>query len=144
MKPVIDPALPPTMTVPPFWSMPVRAPTRPADAALDADLGPVDQAAPEVAEAAVERDPAAGEDADPERVLRAGVEDRHVGDPLLVDQPPQLGVDLARRERVRVERRAVAVDLGDARGCPVDLDEASRVVRDPRLAYRCHTITSPS
>ena len=34
--------------------------------------------------------------------------------------------------------------LGDAGRRPVDLDEAARVVLDPRLAYRCHTITSPS
>ena len=29
MKPFIEPAEPITMIVPPFWSMPVRAPTRP-------------------------------------------------------------------------------------------------------------------
>ncbi len=29
MKPVIMPAFPPTMIVPPFWSMPDRAPTSP-------------------------------------------------------------------------------------------------------------------
>src|SRR3954468_18406357 len=29
MNPVIEPALPSTMIVPPFWSMPVRAPTWP-------------------------------------------------------------------------------------------------------------------
>src|ERR671932_2825144 len=117
---------------------------RPADAALDVDLRAVDEPAAEVAERAVERDSAAAEDADAERVLRARVEDRDVLDPLLVDQPPQLGVDLSDREVARVELRAVAVDLRDARRRPVDLDQAARVVRDPRLAYRCHTITSPS
>ncbi len=34
MKPVIEPALPITMMVPPFWSMPVRAP----DLALDDEV----------------------------------------------------------------------------------------------------------
>src|SRR3954468_11854166 len=99
---------------------------RPADAALDVDLGPVDQPAAEVAERAVERDPAAREDADAERVLRARVQHRDVLDALLVEEPAQLGVDLPDREVARVELRAVAVDLRDARGRSVDLDEAAR------------------
>src|SRR5439155_27188483 len=47
---------------------------RPADAALDVDLRAVDQTAAEVAEAPVEGDLAAREDADHERMLRAGVQ----------------------------------------------------------------------
>ena len=101
---------------------------RPADAALDVHLGPVDQAEAEVAERAVEGDPAALQDADAERVARARVEDRDVADALLVDQPAQLGVDLARRQVARVELGAAAVDLRDARARAVDLDEAARVV----------------
>ena len=94
---------------------------RPADAALDVDLGPVDEAAAEVAEAAVEGDLAAGEDADAERVLGARVAHGHVGDALLVDQPAQLEVDLARRQVVRVELGRGAVDLGDLRDGRVGL-----------------------
>ena len=169
MKPVIEPARPSTMIVPPFWSIPVRAPTmpltirsppriaaagqrtgvanrstttprhhvlagRPADAALDVNLRAVDQAAAEVAEAAVEGDPAAGEDADAERVLRAGVEDGDVLHALLVEQPAQLEIDLTRRQALRVEDGSVAVDLGDARDGVAGLDEPARVVRDHALA----------
>ena len=117
---------------------------RPADAAVDVDLGAVDQPAAEVAEAAVERDPAAREDADAERVPRARVAHGDVGDALLVDQPAQLEVDLARRQVVRVELGRGPVDLGDLGDGRVELDEAARVVADRVLAYRCHTITSPS
>ena len=74
-------------------------PTRP----VDLDLGAVDEPAAEVAEAALEGDPAAGEDAGAERVLRAGVEDRDVLDALLVEQPAQLEVDLAGGQVARVE-----------------------------------------
>src|SRR5207248_4150581 len=63
---------------------------RPADAAGDVHLGPVDQAAAEIAEAALERDPAAGEDADADRVLGARVADGDVRDAQLVEQPAQL------------------------------------------------------
>jgi hypothetical protein len=100
MKPVIVSAFPPTMIVPPFMSMPVRAPTSPlmtrspprrAAPARDPAFfsmrttpdimfsatahptrpvmctsGPVDQPAPEVAEAALEGQPTAGQDADAE------------------------------------------------------------------------------
>ena len=48
-------------------------------------------------------------------------------DALLVDEPSQFGVDLARREVLGVELRAVAVDLGDVRDGLVELDEAARV-----------------
>src|SRR5262249_11486534 len=88
---------------------------RPADAPGDVDLGPVDQAAAEVAEAALERDPTAGEDADADRVLRTGVSDGDDTDALLVEKAPELEVDLPRRKRLRVERRPVAVDLRDPR-----------------------------
>src|SRR3712207_4006481 len=83
-------------------------------AAGDVDLRPVDQPAPEVAEAAGERDAAAGEDADPERVAGARVGHRDVGDALLVEQPPELEVDLARGQLGGVEHGARAVDLGGA------------------------------
>src|SRR6201997_5166675 len=118
---------------------------RPAHAALDVDLGAVDDAAAEVAETAVEGDLAAGEDADAERVLGARVEDGDVGDALLVEQPAELEVDLARGEILGVEDGPVAVDVGDHRHRVVDLDEAARVVADhPFAGYRVHTITSPS
>src|SRR5579871_1734116 len=121
---------------------------RPADAAGDVDLGAVDHAAAEVAERAVERDPAARQDADPERVAGARVAHGDVGDALVVHEPPQLEVDLARRQVVGVEGRTVAVDLRDARHRLVELDEAAGV--EARLAavalerYRVHTITSLS
>src|ERR687885_25727 len=76
---------------------------RPAHPALDPDLRAVDQPAAEVAQTAVERDPAAAEDTHAERVLGARVEHGDVGDALLVEQPAQLEVDLARREVARVE-----------------------------------------
>ena len=67
---------------------------------------------------------------------------------LLVDQPSQFSVDLARREVLGVELRAVSVDLGDVRDRLVELDEAAGVEEDLGLAavrgYRVHTITAPS
>src|SRR5581483_8682287 len=105
----------------------------------------VDEAAAEVAEAALERDAAAREDADAERVLRARVQDRDVGEALLVEEAPQLQVDLPRRQVVGVERRAPVLDLRDARCVGVRLGEPARVVRDAALTgYRSHTSTSPS
>ena len=91
--PVRAPTRPLTTRSPPRIAAPVSEPAlpsidddarhhvlarRPADAALDVDLGAVDDAAAEVAEAAVEGDLAAGEDADAERVLRARVADGDV------------------------------------------------------------------
>ena len=175
MNPFIEPAEPITMIVPPFWSMPVRAPTRPlitrspprnaapvrepafavdhddarhhvlarrpADATLDVHLGAVDDAAAEVAEAAVEGDLAACEDADAERMLGARVPHRDVGDALLVDQPAQLEVDLPGRQVVRVELGRGPVDLGDLRYGRVRLGKAARVVADRVLAYRSHVVS---
>ena len=106
--------------------------------------GPSIEAAPEVAERAVEGDLAAGEDADADRVLRARVLDGDVRDPLFVEEAAKLEVDLARGEVVRVEGRLAVLDLRRARSLGVGLREPARVVRDPLLAYRCHTITSPS
>src|SRR3989337_2748276 len=106
MKPVIEPAEPSTMIVPPFWSIPVRAPTRPLTT-----RSPPRSAAPEVAEAAVEGDAAAREDADAERVLRPGVQDGDVLQALLIQEPAQLEVDLTGRQVLGVEHRPVAVDL---------------------------------
>src|SRR5262249_45111127 len=99
----------------------------------------VDQAAAEVAEAALDRDLAAHEDPDGERVPRPRVEDRDVADPLLVEQPAQLVVDRARSEVLRVEHGAPVGDLRYAQDGRVRLDQAARVV-----GHRCHTITSPS
>src|SRR6476661_565165 len=116
----------------------------PAHAAGDVHLGPVDQAAPEVAEAALERDLATGQDAHAERVLRTRVLDGDVLDALLVDQPLQLEVDLARGHVGRVEDGRLPVDLGDLGGRVVGLDEPAGVIRDLALAYRFHTSTSRS
>src|SRR6185312_5205162 len=102
--------------------------------------------AAEVAQAAVEGDLAAGEDADAERVARARIQHGDVLHALLVEQPAQLGVDLARGEILGLEHRLVAVDLGDLRDGVVELDEPSRVEQDLGLggAHRLHTITSLS
>src|SRR5207248_4428769 len=117
----------------------------PADPALDVHLRPVDQAAAEVPQAAVERDLAAGEDGHAERVLRARVAHRHLLDALLVEQPAQLQVDLACGHRMRVELGRFAVDLGDPEHGGVGLDQSPRVVGDAAFAhYRVHTSTSPS
>src|SRR4051794_22998293 len=111
---------------------------RPADAPADMHLGTVDEAEAEVAQRAVEGDPAALQDADAERMERTRVEHRDVEDALPVDQPAQLGVDLARGEAARVQDRAAVGDLGGAGRRAVDLDETARVV-----GQRVHTITSP-
>src|SRR5919106_3975087 len=76
---------------------------RPAHAPLDLDLRAIDQATAEVAEGAVEGDPAAGEDADAERVLRPGIEHSDLADPLLVQEAAELEVDVPGREVARVE-----------------------------------------
>src|SRR6185437_4090528 len=117
---------------------------RPADAAGDVHLRPVDQAAAEVAEAALVRDLAAGQDADADRVLRAGVLHGHIGHALFVEQPAQFEVDLARRQVARVEDGLRAVDLGDLGDIRIRLRQPAGVIRDLPLAYRCHTSTSPS
>src|SRR3970282_1869094 len=100
--------------------------------------------AAEVAKAAAERDPAGGEDADTERVLRPGVEDGHIRDPGFVQEPAQLEVDLASGEPLRVEDRFLPVDLRDAGRLGIGLGEPARVVRDAASPYRCHTSTSRS
>src|SRR5207244_12456984 len=97
-------------------------------------LWAVDQSAAEIAEAALEGDPAAGEDADAQRVLRAGVEDCDDLHALPVEQPAQLEIDLARRQALPVEDGSVAVDLRDARDRVVGLDEPPRVIGDHALA----------
>src|SRR6478736_3614336 len=117
---------------------------RPADPAGDVHLGAVDHAAAEVAEAALERDLAAGQDADTERVLGARVLDRDVGDAALVEQVLQLQVDLAGGELGRVEHGRRAVHLGDVGDGCIRLHQPAGVIRDLALAYRFHTSTSPS
>src|SRR4051794_1401346 len=117
---------------------------RPADPAGDVHLGAVDHAAAEVAEAAVERDLAAGQDADAKRVLGARVLDRDVGDAALVEQVLQLQVDLAGGELGRVEHGGRAVHLRDVGDVRIRLHQPTGVIRDLALAYRFHTSTSPS
>src|SRR5207245_837479 len=119
---------------------------RPAHAALDHDLGPVDDAKPEVPQAALEPNAAPGQDADAQRVLRAGVLHRDVADAALVQQPAQLQVDLPCGQAGRVERRLLAHDVRDLRGPGVGLGQAARVVGDPAFAggHSVHTSTSLS
>src|SRR5215467_13327971 len=118
---------------------------RPADPPLYLDLRPVDQPAAEVAEAAVDRDPAAGQDAHRDRVLRARVEDRHVADALVVDEAAKLEIDLPGGQLGRVEYGGGAVRAAlDRRGpgcLGAGLGQAARVVGDP---HRFHTSTSRS
>src|SRR6185295_1339660 len=113
----------------------------------DTHLRAVDQPDAEVAERALERDRAALEDPDADRVLGARVLDRHVGDPLLVDQVAQLEIDLAGRELGGVEHRGRAVDLGDVGNFGVGFGQAASVVGRPAPAgrpYLLHTSTCPS
>ena len=118
---------------------------RPPDPSGDLDLGAVDQPTAEVAQAALEADPAAGEDGDAERVPRARVEDGHVGDTLLVDQPAQLGVDLSGRQLSGVEHGAAAVDLRALGDGVVELDEPPLVhPNGGPFAHLLQTRTSPS
>jgi hypothetical protein len=83
------------------------------------------------------------------------VEDRDLLQTLLVDQSPQFSIDLASRQVLGVELRAITVDFGDVRDLVVELDEAAGVEQDLGLAavrsggglaarYRVQTITSPS
>jgi hypothetical protein len=75
------------------------------------------------------------------------VEDRYLLQTLLVDQSPQFSIDLASRQVLGVELRAITVDFGDVRDLVVELDEAAGVEEDLGLAvrrYRVQTITSPS
>src|SRR5207342_3652098 len=111
----------------------------PADPTRDVDLRTVDEAASEVAETALEPDPAPGEDPDSERVLRPRVVDLDLLDALLVEEPAELEVDRPRRQISRVEASAMAVDLGDAWRLGERLREATRVIRDLALAYCRHT-----
>src|SRR4026208_564063 len=74
MKPVIEPASPPTMIVPPFWSIPVRAPPLPlrALAALADRVAAAHRRARERAGVRLDHDDAAhhvlaGRPADPAR-----------------------------------------------------------------------------
>src|SRR5579859_738549 len=118
---------------------------RPADAPPDVDLGPVDQPAAEVAEAAVDRDPGARQDAHRDGVLGARVADGHVGDALVVDEAAQLEVDLAGGQVGRIEDRPRAVlagfDRGHARRLRGGFGQAAGVIGD---LHSCHTSTSRS
>src|SRR6266566_324090 len=117
----------------------------PADPSGDVDLGPVDKPAAEVAEAAVDSDPAAGQDADREGVLGARVADGHVGDALVVDEAAQLEVDLPGGQLGRVEERGKPVlallDNGHHGGLRDGLGQPAGVVAD---LHSCHTSTSRS
>jgi hypothetical protein len=77
------------------------------------------------------------------------VQDRNLLDTLPVDQSSQFSIDLASRQVLRVELRALSVDFGDVRDPVVELDEAAGVEEDllglgPVGRYRVQTITSPS
>ena len=79
----------------------------------------------------------------------AGVQDGDVLDTLLVDQSPKFSIDLARREVLGVELRAITVDFGDVRDLVVELDEPAGIEEDllglgTVGGYRLQTITSPS
>src|SRR5262245_423119 len=76
---------------------------------------------------------------------RARIEHRHLPDTLLVDQPPQLGVDLARGQVRGIELGALAVDRRGLRDRVVELDQPALVHPHGRLlAQRLHTRTAPS
>ncbi len=128
--PVSEPALPSMMTTPDIMFSHAAQPTRPGDV----DLRPVDQPAGVVAEAALERDLAALQDADADRVLGARVLDRDVRDAALVDEVAQLEVDLARAQVLGVEDGLVAVDQRHAGDGVVRLDQSAGVVDDSPLA----------
>ncbi len=108
------------------------------------DLRPVDEPAGEVAERALEADPAAAQDPDAERVAALRVLDHDLVDALLVEQAAKLEVDRPRRQLARVEGRDAVLDDGVARRLGDRLGEPARVVGDLPLAYRCHTSTSRS
>src|SRR5215470_8820986 len=118
---------------------------RPADPPPHVDLRPVDEPAAEVAEAAVDGDPAAGQDAHGEGVFRARVEDGHVPDALVVDEPAELQVDLPGGQLGRVEHRRGPVRAALHRRGPrrlgVGLGQAAGVIADLHLF---HTSTSRS
>src|SRR5216683_6513121 len=115
--------------------------SRPADPAGDVNLRPVDQAAPEVAEAALDADLAAGEDADRDRMLRPGVQDRDVLDALVVHKAAQLEVNLPRGELVRVENCPARLDRRDLGRAGIRLGQPAGVISD---LHRFHTSTSRS
>ncbi len=83
------------------------------DPAGDVDLGPIDQPAPEIAEAPFEGDLAPLEDPHSERVLGPGIEHRDVPHPDLGEQPAQLEVDLPGGELGGIEAGLFALDLRD-------------------------------
>src|SRR5215472_6399147 len=114
---------------------------RPADPAGHADLRPVDQAAAEVAEAALDGDRAASENADGDRVLGPGIEYGDVLDSLVVDQAAQLEVDLPGGELGRVEYGSATLDSRDLGRLRVGLGQPAGVVTD---LHRFHTSTSRS
>src|SRR5665213_3805284 len=121
---------------------------RPADAAGDVDLGAVDHAEREVAEAALEAQPAARQQARAKRVAGPRIEDRDLLDPLRVEQPAQLEVDLPGRQVLGVEARRLAVDLRYPWNPGVELDQATgvelRLCRSVGHRHRFHTITALS
>ena len=78
-------------------------------------------------------------------MLTARVENRHVFDPLLVNERADLKVDLARRQLGGVNRRLAVFDNCHAQHGVVNFDEPAGVISDLAFAnYRVHTITSPS
>src|SRR3984893_9307496 len=84
---------------------------RPADPALDADVGSVDQPAAEIAQTAFDREIETVEDADRQGMLGAGVLD-HDGAEALTHQLAQFQIDLARGHGGGVELGALLeIDL---------------------------------
>src|SRR5437764_557745 len=76
---------------------------RPSDPSVDLHLRPVDQAAAEVAQTALEGDLATAQDSHPKRVPRARVVHGDLAYALLIQEPAQLEVDLPRSERAGIE-----------------------------------------
>src|SRR4029077_505714 len=84
---------------------------RPADAALDADVGSVDQSAAEIAQAPFDGEIEAIENADREGMLGTGVFQYEAAE-AMTHQLAQLEVDFGRRQGSGVELRALLdVDL---------------------------------
>ena len=103
---------------------------------------PVDEPAAEVAEASLETDAATGQDPDAEGMLQTGIRDLDLLDPLLIEEPAEVGVDPPSSRSARVEARRLAVDLRDLRDFHERFGEPPRVVRD--LGHRFQTSTSRS
>src|SRR5215469_6115303 len=99
--PASEPAFLSITTTPDIMFSATDHPTRP----VIRISGRVGWSVAEVAEAAIDGDPAPGKNAHRDGVLRARIEDGHIRDFLGVDQTAQLCVDLAGREVGGIEYR---------------------------------------